>query len=507
MISVVQSQEMREIDRISIESYGIPSTSLMENAGLEIAKEALSLLNDRKKVIIFCGKGNNGGDGFVAARHLQNTDKEVLVYASADKKGYHGDAKLNLDILEKCKINVEPITSEETLTSLCFDADLIIDALLGTGISGPPRDLIAKIIERINQSKIPTLSVDTPSGLHSKMEQPSLAVHADTTITIGCPKLPLLFHPGKSFVGNLKIASIGFPHTLLSNKNWQYLQKSDMVSQLPMRKDDSYKQQNGRLLIIAGSKGLSGAAYLTAQAACRSGCGMVSLAIPESLNSIMEIKLTEAMTLSLPEDQHQKIDTQRSNKLLQDSYKKFDTVILGPGIGRDPQTQAFVLEVIRSCPLPLLIDADGLYPLHKHLQTLQERTQTTIITPHQGEYQHMFEESLSIYPDERLEQTQRQSQQLQTIIHLKGAPAITATASHVYINSSGNASLATAGSGDVLSGIAGAFLAQGLTPARAMFSAAYLHGYIADLYQQSQNSKGLIASDLILQLPNALSHF
>jgi len=511
MIKVVSAEEMREMDRYTIKEVGVPGVVLMENAGAETAAAILDWLEDVENplVHIFCGKGNNGGDGYVIARHLYNNGVDVEVFNAVKDNEIKGDALINYKIIKKMDL---PITSLRKPADLAkYDEyespDIIVDALLGTGIKGAVRGFLKDVIDFLNDLDIPVVSVDLPSGLNADTGSvEGSAIYADVTVTMALPKRCHLFYPAKHFVGELFIADIGMPDSVATNKSVkvQLIDEDDI--QLPYRSPDAHKYQFGRVAILAGSPGFTGAAVLTANATLKIGAGMVILGTPESLNPIFEQKLTEVITRPLPDTDQQTIG-KNSLPAIQELLDWCDVLAIGPGLGRSDEMQETIIEILKGFSKPAVIDADALFALANHQAILKKKDHSNwILTPHAGEFLRFLpNETKDSVAEKRIELAQKFAMDYKLNLILKGAPSLAADPQgNVYINSTGNSGLASGGSGDVLTGIIAGLLAQKQTPIEAAFMANFLHGFIADYVSEADTAYSLSAVDLITFMGEAL---
>ena len=505
---VVTASEMREIDRRTIEEVGIPGLILMENAGLGVVEAVLDLLKDIHdgRVVVFCGKGNNGGDGMVVARHLFNRGIDVDIYLTGKKNSLQGDALANMNILDGFNLKINELTDKKGLTRI-GQFDLIVDALLGTGITGEVKGLAADVIHWINVRSEPVVSVDLPSGLHSDTGFFSGAcVKADYTVTMAELKRGLLVPPGREMAGNVSVVDIGSPRFVSDSigiKTYR-IDDSDAADRLPHRSPAGHKGDFGKVLILAGSPGMTGAAVLSAHAALASGCGLTILGAPESLNPILEKKLTEVMTKPLPET--------ASGSLSLDSEKEInqlldwaDVLAIGPGLSRDSETEELIHRIVTKTRLPVVVDADGLNAFAGQVDLLEKKKGKFILTPHMGELARIIGKSIEDISNNPIETAREWASRLNCILVLKGAPTIIGDSDgYVYVNSTGNAGMATAGSGDVLTGMIAGFLGQGSSPLDAALCGVFYHGRSGDLAVKEIGERSLIAGNLIDFLPAAL---
>ncbi len=514
-MKVLTGTQMAELDRQAITGLGIPSLVLMENAGRAVVEELCARFPTiaHKKIVIVIGKGNNGGDGLVVARKLLDLGASVEVHALCSSKEFSGETRHQADILGKLGFTIQHCTKPKDVRALAQalgSADIVIDGLFGTGFRGAARDLAAEAIELINFSAAFVCAIDIPSGVEADTGHVlGSAVCADLTVTFELPKLGLLLYPGRQYVGELVIKPIGYPRVLLD----QYASMMTLVDagwvreRLPKREPYSHKGDYGKVLVVAGSRGYTGAAALTAEAALRAGAGLVYLAVPESLLSAMEAKLTEVIKLGLP-DVDGAVASSALPKILEMLDDK-DVLIVGPGLGRHPQTVKLIRQLITQASKPLVLDADGLNALGREAEKLlSRRTAPTVLTPHPGELSRLIAKSVDEIEADRVGIARETARQLNSVLVLKGVPTVTATPNgEVFINSTGNSGLASGGSGDVLTGCLGGLLAQGLDSITASVCAVYLHGRAADLVKPELGERGMIAGDVLRALPRALREF
>jgi NAD(P)H-hydrate epimerase len=510
-MKAVTSQQMREIDRKAIEENNLSGLILMENAGLRIFQSLKNIYPDLrlKKIIIFAGSGNNGGDGFVVARHLYNYGVKVKVFLLAPFNKIKGEAGENLNII--AKMGVELIETKATkfkeIQRVIQNSDLIIDAILGTGLQGKVTGLKAKIIDLINITNKEVVAIDVPSGLDvdtGKIE--GSCIKAAHTITLALPKIGLLIFPGASYAGKITVEDIGIPSYLLkNNKIKTNMVTKEIVKQLiPFREAYSHKGSFGKVLILAGSVGMTGAAYLSSEAAIRSGAGIVVLGTPRSLNPIMEVKLTEVMTLPLPETKKQSLG-EDAEETISKLMKDFSVLGIGPGISRQAETQRLVRKVIEKSNIPLVVDADAIYALSEDLAIILEKTKTPlVITPHPGEMAKLINKDIDFILNNQLDITRKIAQKFGIVVVLKGARTIIANKEgETYINVGDNSGMATGGSGDVLTGIICSLIAQGVDNFSAAIIGVYIHSLAGDLARGIKGERGMIASDILSQVPQA----
>lgn len=510
-MKLVTAAQMRDIDKRAIEQFGIPSLTLMENAGRGIAELIRAQFGEnlvQTKFAIVCGKGNNGGDGLVVARYLKRWGAPVSVFLLASRETLSGDARTNLGRAEEVGIAVEQVKGE-ALAERLEDADILVDAILGTGFSGNNlNDEIGGAITALNRSGVPIIAIDVPSGLNCDTgEVPESCTRAFLTATLGLPKSGMYFYPGKAYCGHIEVIDIGIPDTCVevSKIDSDVVTSSEADSWIPERRPTDNKGDAGKVSIFAGSVGLTGAAALAAISAVRAGSGLVTVGCPSSLNDILEAKLTEAMTKPLPEVRPKRCLSMRSLGMMMEMAKTSDSVCLGPGIGRHRDTMELVRRFVGSFHGRLILDADGLYAFSAHAELLKLSPAEMVITPHPGEFARLVGKKVSEIEDNRLEAAMALAIEIEKVVLLKGAPTIIATPDgRAYVNPTGNAGMATGGSGDVLAGVITAFLGFGMAAEAAAVCGAYVHGLAGDLARDEWGTFGMTASDIVAKLPAAM---
>ena len=518
-MKVVTAEEMRIIDRRTIEGYSIPGSVLMERAGLAVASRIKEAFSPRK-VIIIAGSGNNGGDGLVVARNLYNEGWDVKVFLTAKPEDLKGDALLQYRIAVKFGLKIYPINEFLTnYSSLITRHCILVDALLGTGISKKVTGLLSEVISYLNRSNVPIISVDIPSGISSDNGQiMGEAVRADCTVTFGLPKRGHLLYPGAQHSGKLFIEDIGFPKELLiSEKLHIELLTKDKVSLLiPKRLRYSHKGNYGHVLIVAGSKGKTGAAIMAAKACLRSGAGLVTLGIPKSLADVFQSRVTEEMILALPDKGDGTLSQRAARVILNFLNERATTLAIGPGIGISSDTKKLMEILIKTSTTPMVIDADGINSLKGERAMFSKLKAPIILTPHPGEMARLLgkQKGVSVKTQDiernRINVPFSFAKETGTYLVLKGVPTIIAGPDGMaYINSTGNPGMASAGTGDVLTGMISAFLSQGLSPTHASILGVYMHGFAGDSAAAEKGEHPLIATDIIEKIPfafHSLSH-
>ena len=507
-MKLVTAQTMQEIDRRTIKEFGVPGLTLMERAGANcsaiIAKRFAE--NANPKALIVAGKGNNGGDGFVIARLLAECDWQVELALYADPVVLAGDAKINYDRLPAAvKTIVQP--NAASLTEFCSKATVIVDALFGTGLNSTLAPLYAAVVEAVNSSGKPIVAVDIPSGVDASTGRIcGTAVNAILTVTFAAAKLGHCLYPGASHCGELMVTDIGIPPELLAAAPGVTLvDAAHSAALLKPRHRTAHKGSSGHALIIAGSVGKSGAAAMTANSAVRSGAGLVTLAAPETINQILEIKTTEAMTVPLASSSSGTISPDAINEIMACSAGK-SVMALGPGIGSDQFATEVVRILAKTVELPLVIDADGLNALSGRIDSVAERKAPYIImTPHPGEMARLTGSNVAEIESDRLAAARTFAEQHKVYLLLKGARTVIAAPNgELAINASGNPGMATGGSGDVLTGVIAAFVAQGYEPFAACCLGAYIHGLAGDMVAAEKGEIGMNATDIQEMLPLAI---
>ena len=505
---ILSIEEMRRADSLAIEKLQIPSLILMENAGLKTAQCIAEkyAFNANKMVGIFCGKGNNGGDGFVIGRHLYRMGAKIFFWLAGKKTDLRGDAKINMKIAEKMGLTIYELEEWNPETDLA-KYDLIIDSLLGTGLKGEPGGIYSKIIDAINNFNGTVVAVDTPSGLDCDSGKTlGVCVRANLTVTMGNIKTGMLFYPGRSLTGELFIADLNFTDMVLNQINPEkYIYcLNDYKNLLPIRPESAHKSSFGKILVLAGSTGLTGAARLSCQAALRSGAGMVILGCSESLNSVFELGLTEVMTLPLPDNSSGCLN-ETAFDALHESFEWSNVIALGPGLSTNSDTKKFVHRMLKEQSHRMVIDADGLNNLVDNTELLTNYGNDLVLTPHMGELSGLTGLTIPDIKDQSINIVQKFAKEWGVVLLLKGSPTLIGDPQgNVHINMSGNAGMATAGSGDVLTGLIAGLLGQGLSAKNATILAAFVHGLTGDRLEQQSGQRGMIAGDLVEQIPYTL---
>ena len=510
---LVTSGLMRAIDREAIDKHKIPSLELMEKAGQGIAERLLihEIIDpaSEHKVAVICGKGNNGGDGFVVARYLHEAGINVCLFFIGPLNALTADASVNYNRAVKSQVLLTEIKKMADLEDI-KDCSHIIDALFGTGFSGSPRELSAEIIEFINRQKAAVISIDLPSGLNADDgTHQGTVIRADYTFALALPKYGLFLAAGTELAGVVDIVPIGIPDEVMKKQKLSHqLITADLVSnKLPKRDPQGHKGDFGKLLLISGSTGMTGAACLCANGALRSGCGIVRVGCPQSVQPVLAIKLTEAMTQPLPDISKKGVLALRSLGEIRQLSKEHDAIAIGPGLGLHHETQELVRRFVLKNEKPIVIDADTLTALSADMNTLKDSKAAMVLTPHAGEFQRLTGETVLYDTNDiqkRFDVALNFAKNYNVILLLKGSPTIIACPDgSCYLNPTGNHGMATAGSGDVLTGIIGSLLAQGMTAEDAAVCGAFIHGTAGDIAADALTPRAMIAGDIIDSLPEA----
>ncbi len=509
---VVTAEEMRELDRLTIEQFGVPGLTLMERAGEAIAEAIVKRFSGiaRRGVLIVAGKGNNGGDGLVVARLLKKKRIPCEVALLARQDELSPDATQNLRAFLKLKGKVSEIASGnfDRLSQRLSKNGLLVDAILGTGMKNEVRGLFAEAITLMNASGLPIVAIDIPSGLDSDKGTPlGVAIQAEMTVALGYPKLGEVIYPGLDYVGDVVVGDIGIDARAVAQvaPRTELLERREVGWLVPRRAADSHKGSYGHLLVVAGSRGKTGAAVLACRAAMRSGAGLVTLAASRSLNSIFASSLVEIMTEPLRENSREEMEPLSDDEWRMLLERK-NALLFGPGIGVNDTTRNIVRWLLRNLDMPWVIDADGLNNLALELNRLRHAKRAPILTPHPGEMARLIGKDTAAVNADRVGIARSFAVEHRCHLVLKGARTLIASADgKVFINPTGNPGMASGGMGDVLAGMITALLGQGLGAEDAMKLGVYLHGFAGDRVAAAKGEIGLIASDIIDDLPAALS--
>jgi ADP-dependent NAD(P)H-hydrate dehydratase / NAD(P)H-hydrate epimerase len=513
---LVTAEEVRRLDRATIER-GTAGVELMERAGAGVAaaieRQFGPVLGLR--VLVLCGTGNNGGDGFVAARSLAARGAEVHVGILGPRDRVRGDARSQLERMEAAGVRGHLIADAAGLDGLRAARDVwdfAIDALLGTGARGEPEGLMAEgveILRQLDDAGTRVIAVDLPTGVDTDTGAIARrAVRADLTVTFSFPKRGHWLYPARAFVGALEVVDIGLVDRAGADddpeRRLEISYRPEMADRLPLRPPLAHKGSVGRVLLVGGSVGLTGAIALAARAASRTGAGYVRAAVPKSLNDILEIKLTEEMTVPVAETRRRSLSLAALPDLLE-LVKQSDVVALGSGMSRDSDSAELARQLAARARIPMVIDADGLHAFAGRRPAKEREPAPRIVTPHVGEMSRLTGLDPAAIERDRIEVARKWSAIWGVVVVLKGAPTVTARPDgHATVNTSGGPALATAGTGDVLCGMLAALVGQGLAPYDAARLGVYLHGLAADGMAEARGVLGLTAGDLLDRIPLVL---
>ena len=509
---LVTADEMRAMDRETIESLGVAGGILMENAGRGATDVLLSTFPDLAgtRVGVVAGRGNNGGDGFVIARHLKRKGIAVTVFLLADKADVNGDAAVNLNLMAPLNIPVVEMKTEARFASHkgpMEREDLWIDAILGTGLKSDVKGYFKAVIEFINGLGKPVFSVDIPSGLNADTAKPCGAcIRAHTTATFAFPKIGHLLFPGAEYTGRLHVVDIGIPDAIADRiaPVHRVLTARDAGRSLVPRQPEAHKGNTGHLLILSGSTGKTGAAAMTAISALRSGAGLVTLGIPAGLNGIAETLVVEAMTVPLPECRKGFLGESAFGEIM-DRLPGKQCFAFGPGIGTEPETARLVHRLVQTCRVPMVIDADGLNLIAGYTHLFTETETPIVITPHPGEMARLLNASAKEIQNDRIGAAKRFAVDKQIHVVLKGARTVIAHPDGtVSVNPTGNPGMAAGGMGDVLTGVIAGLITQGYPPDAAARIGVYLHGAAADTSADKIGPVGFLAGEVMGAVPGEI---
>jgi NAD(P)H-hydrate epimerase len=500
---LLSAEQMRCLDRHTIETLGVPGELLMESAGRVVVTEVLSELATGRSVWVVCGAGNNGGDGLVLARHLHLLGVPVSIVWVGDPKRLRGEPAANWKRAQAVGVPVAQARWRP------HPGDVLVDAIFGTGLDRPVTGPAASAIRKLSGSRpaCRVVAVDLPSGINADSGQlMGCAVEADVTVTLALPKLGLALEPGRSHAGRIVVGRIGIadeaPQLGRAAELWT---RRAAAARLPGRPADGHKGSFGHVLIVAGSEGKTGAAALSAEGAARAGAGLVTVACPESTNAVLEVKCTEAMTAPVPETAAHGFAADAEKPIL-DLAEGRDAVAAGPGIGRGDETLRLMRSLAEKIQRPMVLDADGLLAFVDAAAVLKARRAPTILTPHPGEAAALLGSSPAEVNRDRPAAARRLAEETGAVVVLKGAATVTAEPEgRCVVNASGGPILATGGTGDVLTGVIGGLLAQGTNAFDAGALGAFLHGWAADRLAERLGSTGVLAGDLAAEIPAALS--
>ena len=502
--------EMRNIDRRAIQEIGIPEVVLMENAAREVFLALDSLLGgvDGKRICVVAGTGNNGGDAFAAARHIANAGGRPKVFVLGKTEKMSASAAVNFNVV--CNMGIEVFSLQEErdwdkLQVVLKTADGVVDGILGTGFHGTLRPEARRLIEAVNRAELPVLSIDVPSGVEADNGQvEDVAVAAAMTVTLGAPKWGMMFAPGSVYCGKLLSDGIGIPRSILEDERirQEFLLEASVRQCLLPRPVDCHKGNCGRILVIAGSRGMTGAAVLAARAALGIGAGIVTLACPESLNDIYEAKLTEVMTLPVQDNGSGHFALDNAEELLS-AASGYDLVLLGPGLGRTEEAQAFVRAFVAGTAVPVVLDADGIYAFRERGELLAKCRHVPVLTPHLGEMACLLGITVPELKEDLLDLGREAAKEYNTVFVIKSETTVVIYPDGMaYVSHGGNAGMATAGCGDVLAGLIAGLYKQ-VMEGRQPLAGVYIHSRAGELaYEKKGNC--LIAGDIAAMIPETM---
>ena len=511
-MKIVKPEQMGEVDKFTINEIGIPGIVLMENAAVSVVNEVLGMLPDLsgRRIIVLAGKGNNGGDALAVARHLYNKGIDVRTFLLAKKDEVKGDAETNLKILENMGIDIVEFISEgqfPELENVLEKADIVVDGIFGTGLKGNVRGIPARLIDIVNSSLKTVVSIDIPSGINGENGKiMGCCIRASSTVTFALPKIGLLVHPGCEYTGKIVVADIGIPQKAIEHFqiNTQILSKCEVSSLIPVRSKDANKGSFGRVFIISGSKGMTGAGCLTAKAALRSGAGLVYIGVPSSLWPIYASSTTEAITIPLDDDGNGRLSHSLIDKI-DTIIEKKDVIAIGPGLSVNDAIIEIVESIIKKARVPLVIDADALNAISTDVSVLKHLKVPAVLTPHPGEMSRLTGIDIAYIQKNRLEVAREFAARWNVITVLKGSRTIVAKPDGtLFLNTTGNPGMATAGSGDVLTGIIASLIGQKMIPEDAAVAGVYIHGLAGDEACGKKGECGMIAGDIVEELPGTL---
>ena len=499
-MKAVTTEQIRRLDQLTI-AAGTPGEELMERAGYAVARTTVEFLKrrDSRSVLLFAGKGNNGGDAMVAARHLAAAGCQPALVLLCRRQDLQGDPLLHFKKLVS-GIHVFELPTLDELSEIVAEAApaVVVDGLLGTGLQDEVREPYATAIKVINGLHLPVVAIDVPSGLDADTgEAHGVCVRANATVTMGLPKLGLLEPAATDFVGTIEVADIGFPRQPVDDlqTDVELLTAPDIAPLLPPRHRSAHKGEFGHVLIIAGSEGYTGAPVLAAHAAARTGAGLVTLAVPRNIYAIVAANCP-------PEVMPRPIDFEQHGPAY---FTGFDAVAIGPGLGQHAETQKMVWKAVSGCPLPMVVDADALNALAPGVTALRKLEKPLVLTPHPGEMARLIGKTVGEVQADRWDIARGFARDCGVVTVLKGAgTVVTDKSGRLWVNSTGNPGMAKGGMGDALTGVIGAFLARGMTALDAARAGVFVHGLAGDLACEELGEHAMLTTDLIAHLGAAL---
>jgi hydroxyethylthiazole kinase-like uncharacterized protein yjeF len=503
-MKVAKVAEMKDLDRRATEEFGISQDLLMENAGQAVYFVMLQEFGIKNsKFVVFCGGGNNGGDGLVVARKICSNGGEVKVFLLDDEAKFRGAAKRNFEIVSRMPIEISKVGSIDSVIAELLDSDAIVDAIFGTGLVRKVSGIYKDIIQLINESQMTVFSVDIPSGINGDTgEVMGEAVEADYTVTFGLPKLGNMLLPGYEHCGKLYVSHISFPPALYNSESIKVAINEPV--ELPERPRDTHKGSYGKVLFIAGSSSYLGAPYFSALSFLKAGGGLSYLATPKSISPFIASKGSEIVFVPQNETPSGSIALENKDELLEFA-QMVDMVVLGPGLSLAKETQKLVRELTPKISKPLLIDGDGITAIAEDLGKIKKREAPTILTPHLGEMSRITKMEIGEINKNKIDVLQRTARELNAIIILKGAHSLIGYPDEtVFISVSGNSGMATAGSGDALTGTIAAMYGLGLALEDAVRMGVFIHGFSGDVAAVDKGEDGITAQDILDYLPETM---
>lgn len=509
---LLTAAEMRRMDEMTIENFGLPGRVLMENAGRGAARVILENFPDiyASSVTVVAGRGNNGGDGFVIARYLDQAGVNVTVYLLAERSRVRGDALANLEMLSALNVEVVELSDKNAFTRYKADMGknrLWVDAILGTGLTDEVKGYYQAVIGYMNNHPSPVFAVDIPSGLNSETGNPcGICVNADATATFAFAKIGHLLMPGATHTGRLHIIDIGIPPYIVEHvRPKQHLSRlGEIRASMKPRPMQAHKGTTGHLLVVAGSPGKSGAAVMTAMSGMRCGAGLVTIGIPQSINTAVESQACEAMTRPLDDNGAGILTNAMADEILALLADK-QCLALGPGIGTAEKTKSLVKILVGKSPAPVVLDADGLNCIAGNLETFKNKKSEIILTPHPGEMARLTGTTAANVQKDRIGAARALATAHEVHVVLKGARTVIAMPDgRIHINPTGNPGMASGGMGDVLTGMIAGFIAQKYSIRDSLRIAVYLHGAAGDMLQQDRGDYGYLATDVMNILPETI---
>ncbi|MDI9514533.1 MAG: NAD(P)H-hydrate dehydratase [Clostridiaceae bacterium] len=500
-MKLITPEQMRIIDQEAIEKIGIPGVVLMENAAFHVSMKAAEILNQRngRLVLVVAGAGNNGGDAFAVSRHLLSMGYWVSLYMLSSLESLKGDAAINANILKNMGFTIELLepANLDRFCESCMEADLVIDGLFGTGLSRDLEGIALEVVDIVNQYSGCTLSIDIPSGIDGLTGRIcGSCVKADYTVTFFLPKVGMVQYPGAAYLGELTVADISIPYALADDMEMFDLTDGGMVSNiLPPRPEDGHKGTFGKVLVIAGSYAMPGAAILCAQSAYRMGSGLVKLAVPREIVPVLAARVTEAVYAPMESRNGHIVHT--DSALLKELLDSCDSVLVGPGLSCNEDTRELVHQVIDLCRKPLVLDADALNVIVSDTEVLSRLKCEAVITPHPAEMARLLGTDTKSVQSDRIGAAKAFAEEYGLTVVLKGAGTVIAGPDgRVSINPTGNNGMATAGSGDVLAGMIASLMGQDVLPYEAAVAAVFIHGLAGDRAAAEKGVWGMTASEI-----------